>query len=493
MFAAAPGNQESMKPSDQSRAGSLVMVLAAIFALRAAALTISPLELGFDEAQYWAWSQHFDFGYFTKPPLIAWLIGAGTQVCGDGAACVRFPALLLNTASAFLVYFLAKRLYDARTGFWAAVVYALIPGIAVSSFLITTDVPLTFCWILALIAFSAHERRPRIWTALLLGLAMGLGLNAKYAMIYFPICAALYMLFTPQARPLARSPLTWLALAIGLLLILPNLGWNYANGFATFHHTSDNIGWQGVRLHPVKALEFIVSQFGLMGPVVFGAYLVTVFTGRRTPDSASDRLLLWFSLPIFILITLQALQSRAHANWAATAIPAAVVLTTAQMLAGQYWKWFRASLAINGAIAAIIAIGAMVVTPESTPRFLKPVYQLFGSQNLGDQIKALAGQSGIRTVVAEGRILSAELTYALRDSGYQVRGLAARNTPPGDHFQMEYPWYPDENDAVVFVSRSSSGKPGFAKDRAVLLGEISGPGLEVRYGKLDVWKIDGGK
>ncbi|MCH1426591.1 MAG: hypothetical protein L7W42_05470, partial [Alphaproteobacteria bacterium] len=44
--------------------------------LRSVALFVTPLDLGVDEAQYWLWSQTPDFGYFTKPPLIAWIIAA---------------------------------------------------------------------------------------------------------------------------------------------------------------------------------------------------------------------------------------------------------------------------------------------------------------------------------------------------------------------------------------------------------------------------------
>ncbi len=479
-----------MKSADESRAGTLLIVLGAIFAVRALALLVSPFELGFDEAQYWAWSQYLDFGYFTKPPLIAWLIGASTSICDDGPACVRFPALLLDTGSAFLIYAAGVRLYDARTGFWAAVVFALIPAMAVSSFVITTDVPLILCWTGALAAFAEHERRPRVWTGILLGLAIGIGLNAKYAMVYFVLCAALYMALTSKARPLAKSPFTWLALAIAFVLILPNLVWNYANGFATLHHTTSNMDLKEFGLHPVRALEFISAQFGMLGPVVFGTYLVTVFTGRRSPAGDSDRLLLWFSLPIFLLITIQGLQARAHANWAATAFPAAVLLTTAQMIAGRYWRWFYSSLAINGALSAAIALIIATATPMVTPHRLKPVHQLFGSQNLGDQFKALASPTGILTVVADGRILASELTYALRNTDYEVRGLASRDRPPEDHFQMEYPWYPDEKGAVILVAQASHGEPEFAEGRAVLLGEITGPSLDLRYGKLDVWEID---
>ena len=53
----------------------LVIVLGAITIFRIAALYFNATDLFFDEAQYWSWSLQPDFGYYSKPPLIAWLIG----------------------------------------------------------------------------------------------------------------------------------------------------------------------------------------------------------------------------------------------------------------------------------------------------------------------------------------------------------------------------------------------------------------------------------
>src|SRR3546814_6484554 len=67
--------------------------------LRIAGLAMTGLELHGDEAQYWSWAQKLDFGYFTKPPLIAWVIAATTAACGDGEACVRLSSPLLHAAT----------------------------------------------------------------------------------------------------------------------------------------------------------------------------------------------------------------------------------------------------------------------------------------------------------------------------------------------------------------------------------------------------------
>ena len=47
----------------------LLIALFGVALLRTFALLVTSLELGVDEAQYWLWSQHFDFGYYTKPPM----------------------------------------------------------------------------------------------------------------------------------------------------------------------------------------------------------------------------------------------------------------------------------------------------------------------------------------------------------------------------------------------------------------------------------------
>jgi hypothetical protein len=40
----------------------------------------NPINLSFDEAQYWGWAQDLDWGYFSKPPMIAWVIWLTTAI-----------------------------------------------------------------------------------------------------------------------------------------------------------------------------------------------------------------------------------------------------------------------------------------------------------------------------------------------------------------------------------------------------------------------------
>ena len=75
----------------------MIAGLAALLCVRLAALYWNATDLFFDEAQYWAWSEQPAFGYFSKPPLVAWLIRVATEACGPGEACVRLPSPFLHT------------------------------------------------------------------------------------------------------------------------------------------------------------------------------------------------------------------------------------------------------------------------------------------------------------------------------------------------------------------------------------------------------------
>ena len=195
--------------------GTCLAILAALTAVRLAALWLSTVDLYFDKSQYWAWSRNFAFGYFSKPPLLAWIIAAANGVCGSTEACVRSPAPLIHFATSVVVFFTGKALYDERTGFWAALLFAFGTGLVFSARIISTDVPLLFFWALALLAFVKLRRKDSWSWALVLGLSFGLGLLAKYAMVYFLLSIAAAAMIDSESRAIIRRPSFWVALALG--------------------------------------------------------------------------------------------------------------------------------------------------------------------------------------------------------------------------------------------------------------------------------------
>ena len=88
-----------------------VLVLGMLF-YRMAFVLAHDYSLFVDEAQYWLWSRTPDFGYYSKPPLIAWLIAITTKLLGDTEFAVKLPALLAYPLAALFIYKAGAALRD---------------------------------------------------------------------------------------------------------------------------------------------------------------------------------------------------------------------------------------------------------------------------------------------------------------------------------------------------------------------------------------------
>ncbi|MEC9342271.1 MAG: glycosyltransferase family 39 protein [Pseudomonadota bacterium] len=450
-----------------------LLVLGAILVLRLVSLWFNSTELFFDEAQYWAWGEEPAFGYFSKPPMLAWIIAGVTGVCGNSEFCVRLMSPLMHSGTALAIYFLAARLFDKRTGFWSAIVYATLPAVTLSSTLASTDVPLVFFWSLALLAFLRFEETGKTGWAVLLGVMLGAGLMSKYAMVYFLLCAPIYALAVPERPHVLKRPAFWLALAIGGLLLVPNLVWNLQNGFATVGHTGENIGWDG-RLHFGRFAEFFGSQFGVMGPILFGIYLVAIFRLLREGMNRQQLFLLCFSVPVLALIVVQSLLSKAYANWAALTYVAATVLVTDLMINRIPDWWHRASLWLNGAVFAVIAIAVAFSAPGQLPLpdNLQPFDRMHGSRETAAALAKQADGNSYPVILVDNRRLASLMRYYLRERSERFASWRWE-TVPADHFEMLHAYQDSPEEPVLYATSRRNPHQIISSFRDVeLLGDV---------------------
>ncbi len=138
-----------------------LFIILAVTLWRIITLHFDTTDFFVDEAQYWFWSQNLDFGYYSKPPMIAWFIRAMTELSGsDDIFWVRLCGPLVHMATAFLLMKLAGRVAGPKVEGWTGAIYITMPAVALSSVFFSTDVVLLFFMTIGLWAyFGLTEKR----------------------------------------------------------------------------------------------------------------------------------------------------------------------------------------------------------------------------------------------------------------------------------------------------------------------------------------------
>lgn len=401
---------------------------------RLAWLALDRTDLYPDEAQYWVWAQHLDWGYFSKPPMVAWLIAASTRLFGDTGPAVRISSPLLHFATAMTIYGCAKQLYDLRSAYWSAVTYAALPGVTVSATIMSTDAPMLLCWAVALFAFlRARASADRRWW-LVVGIAIGLGLLSKYAMAYWLLCAVIFLGLWPEER--RHLPMLLGATALGLLIYAPNVLWNLTHDLASYRHTEANASLGGTLIHPRHLLEFFGAQFGVFGPLLFGSLVAMMVLAGTTLSDRRAQLLTCFTLPPLVLMLILSLVSRAQANWAAPSYIAATILVVAWLLAIGRRIIITVSLALHLVAALLVAVGLRniaAVVGVNLPAQYDPLYRLKGWRTLGRAISAELARHPGTILMADNRELLAALMFYVEPHPFD----ALEWDPNGIHDQFE--------------------------------------------------------
>lgn len=409
--------------------------VAAVTAWRIVFLFLADYDLFFDEAQYWYWSTDLEGGYFSKPPAIAAVIAAATAVCGDGEACIRLGAPILYALAGLVGGLLARRMAGPFAGTVAAILFVTIPGVTFGARLISTDAPLLVAWAAALLFYHRYLET-RSWSdALLLGLFVGLGFLAKYAMVYFGFCLAIHALVERRVIARLTDIRLWAALGVALLVLSPNIWWNLRHGAVTLAHTADNASWSGNFFHLDNLADFVFAQIGIIGPVLAALLAYGLWRHRRALG-ADERFLLAFSAPITLTMCLQALISRANANWAALSFVGFVVL--AALFIGRWngRRWLAAALATH----LVALVGLSVIDTNARAWSLQfertPFKRVLGWSDVSGMIAAVAEEQGARTIVSNSRSVIAQLTYYLRDVPYPVEAWLYADSPRNHYEQV---------------------------------------------------------
>jgi dolichol-phosphate mannosyltransferase len=213
------------------RLGAMGLV---VFVLALRLIYSGQVELLPEEAYYWNYSRHLAFGYLDHPPMVGWLIGAGTAVFGDTEFGVRIGALCCGLIASLFLFRLTRNLFGEASGLVAVVLAQSLPFFFLAGMLMTPDAPLTAAWAAAMYFLERAliaGRGEAWWRA---GLCLGVGLLSKYTIGLLGLSTFIFMLLDSRSCRWLRRWEPYGAALLAVAVFSPVIMWNYHNEWASF-------------------------------------------------------------------------------------------------------------------------------------------------------------------------------------------------------------------------------------------------------------------
>lgn len=355
-------------------------------AIHAALWTVLPAllypNLPLDLIEALTYGREWQLGYDKLPPLPWWTVEALHRVVNVDAGYYLLAQVTVICAF-IVIYRLAQPLVGTLR---ALIAILIIDGLHYFNF--TADkfnhdvIQLPF-WALAALAFHHALRGGGLRYWLLLGLAIGVSLWAKYFVVVLVVPLVLFLLLDREARAHLRTPGPYLAVAVAVIVMAPHLVWLVANDFLPFAYAERRaVLSRGLVDHVLRPLNFAAGQLFFLLPAA--AIAAPLLARGRAPVAANadayDRrivTLLAFG-PAATVLALSALSGRgAVAMWGYPlwlCLGLWVVMTLEPALHRAQLARVVATWAIVAALLAIAFIANYGIMPSIDGRYRAVLY-----------------------------------------------------------------------------------------------------------------------
>ncbi len=370
-----------------------------------------------DEAYFYLWARHLDYGYYDHPPLIAWLLWP-LQGIAPWTPLLRLPAVLVSLAVALGMYGMLRAHGEVRARA-AALLFALVPVYLLVP-VPTTDTPLL------LFAFASVWALQRAlatagagWYALA-GVLLGLAFLSKYFAVL--LGAAYLVLYAARVREALHWRGFALLAACALALVAVNVLWNYEHCWDNilFNLYNRNVDEQASL---VKPLLFVVVQLYLATPVV------VYYLARRGRELASAlcepaNAVLGFAFAVpLALLGLVSVSKEVGLHWVLAFYPFLFLLAGRTLAMEQ----LRAGVLFMAGFSALhlAVMVALLAVPTSAWRGLERYSELvflLHTEEVAAEIERLAGE---RVLLSTSYTPSSMLAHRLQRD-LPVFGLGSR-------------------------------------------------------------------
>jgi len=356
----------------------------------------SGYELAHDEAYYWLFSQHLDWGYFDHPPFVALIIKA-LSFLPKSELSVRMGFIICQFGALIILLLLTS------FNFTSLLLFFSFPLASFSGLFALPDTPLLFFSSLYIFQLKKYLENSSNKNSAFLGCIIACMIYAKYHGI-------LLVFFTIIALPKLFLRRTFYQTAfLSILCLIPHFWWQYQNGFPTFQYQL--FERPSATFSFLRSLNYLVSEVFLaglfMGPIVW--YIVFKFKSR----SDFERSLKFISFGTIIFFLVSSINKKMEANWSVFLTLPLIYLVCLSQVSNT--KLFRKILWISF-ITVFSSRILLILPPESVG--IKRLKEFHGWKNFSFEIKKRC---------EEGSILANNYQMASKISFYLDQEIHALN------------------------------------------------------------------
>lgn len=329
-----------------------------------------------DEAYYWYFSQHLDWGYFDHPPMVALLVWLSSFM--PGLLDIRFFSTLLQPLYLLLFWHVIKPADATRRD---ALLYVLLcfsqPLLQLYGFLAVPDAPLMFFTVAFLWTYKRFRENVTLPNALLMGVAVALLGYSKYH------GALVVLLVLLSDLKFFRRWQLYAAGFTALLLFLPHLWWQYSHDWVSFgYHLSGRNAWAYKYNY---TLEYLALLLCIFNPLWLYHYWRGIADSRRNGLPLRNAFL-WIAAGFTLFFLLSTVRGPVQPQWV---LPVVLPLTAMLFYAARQSRYVR-----TAAIAIAVLFVAVRVVAVANPTGIKG--ELWQQEEIYGQI---AEEAGDRPVV----------------------------------------------------------------------------------------------
>ena len=394
-----------------------------------------------DEAYYWNYKQHLDFGYLDHPPLIAWGLWLSTSIFGDNEFGVRLFPLICGLGVIIGIYRLTSLLFDRTSAYIAAFLASVLPFTAATGYFATTDAPQILFWTLCLYFLAKIILHQSSYAWIGVGICIGLGLLSKYSIALLALSIVIYLLVDRNMRRWWKHPITYFSALLALLLFLPVLYWNAQNDWSSFiFQTIRRLDRTNLFSTHYLLLHILI----LLTPIGVYLYLKPTFNIKSLVSGQDKKLatsysyfFLVFTLAPFSVYLYYSFNHYPRFHWTAPAWLAMLPLVAYSLSPTSKFLHYKNTIVktviytagllclIYGALLHYAALGLPFNTSTwvTNHYFWKPVAKRL--HELENEIKSVSGQTPVVVGLSKWSIASALRFY---DQDQKVDNIVSRNS-----------------------------------------------------------------